>query len=93
MTSPRDLARKARAAARKATAAAHKASAERWAEAQRNAERTLAGLPPTYEEPPAATIAAARLLVRQGDVARFKRFLDGRSEAQVAAIIKKVQPS
>ena len=88
---PIEAARRSRAAERKALAATHKASAERWALAQQDAERTLHGLPPAYDEPPAATIAAARFLVGQGDVARFRRFLDGRAEAEVAAIIRKVQ--
>lgn len=88
---PRD-ARKARAAERKAIKDAQKASAERWAEAEANADRTLAGLPPRWDEPPESTFRAARLIVRSGDVARLKRFLDGRPEHHVAAIIKRVSP-
>lgn len=89
MSSP---ARLRAAAARKAMTAARKEAAERWEQAEANADRILAGLPPRWDEPPESTFRAARLIVRSGDVARLKRFLDGRPDHHVAAIIKRVSP-
>lgn len=61
--------------------------AERWRQAEANAERVLRAEPPEWTEPPAATLAAARYVASRNDPAAAAAFLAGRPVAEQRAIL------
>jgi hypothetical protein len=63
------------------------AIAERWRQAEANADR-VRGLPPEWAEPPTSTLEAARYVASLNDPERAEAFAAGRSPAELAAILK-----
>jgi hypothetical protein len=71
------------------------AVAERWRQAERNADRTFRGLPPEWPQPPECTLQAARYVAAldADDPERAPAFVAGRSAIECAAIAKFLKAS